>query len=507
MTVANAMILIDQTAVPVALPAIMDGFHVGSADVQWVLNCSLLPLAGLLVLGGRLGDLFGRRRIFVAGAALFAGASAIGGLAPDFPLLLAARVAQGVGGALMLPTSVAIVSATFPAEQRGRALGTMGGAAAVAGALGPTLGGVLTSAFSWRAVLLVNAPLVVVCIAAALRAVPEDAPRRDPGHVDLAGAALLCVALIGLCLGFTETQGEPWISVPVVLPLAAAVLAAALFVVRERIADPPLMSLALLRRHRNYLGATISQAVGGVAEIGLGVIFPLLLILNLGMTPAEAGLALIPTTVPMIIVSPLAGRWYDRSGGRPPLVTGYALLAVAGVALAVGASGGYLAILPGLLLYGVGLALILTTNDPVTLDNIDEADHGQASGVSATAEQGGGALGIALLYALFHTAYVDRLHEIVDASPLPDPSSGTYEALRANIEAAEETGLRVSHFDPSLVQYLYPAEAASEHGYELTFLAVSAIALIGLAAVALLVRRPPPTRSDPPTSAPTLPSR
>ena len=217
-------------------------------------------------------------------------------------------------------------------------------------------------------------------------------------------------------------------------------LAAALFVIRERIADPPLMSFALLRSHRNYLGATISQAVGGVAEIGLGVIFPLLLILNLGMTPAEAGLALIPTTVPMIIVSPLAGRWYDRSGGRAPLVTGYVLLAVAGVALALGASGGYLAILPGLLVYGVGLALILTTNDPVTLDSIDEADHGQASGVSATAEQGGGALGIALLYALFHAAYVDRLHTIVDSSPLPDPSSDTYAALRANIEAAEETG-------------------------------------------------------------------
>ena len=250
----------------------------------------------------------------------------------------------------------------------------------------------------------------MICIAVALRAVPADAPRRDPARVDLAGAVLLCIALIGVCLGFTETQGDPWLSVPVLLPLIAAALAAALFVIRERIADPPLMSLDLLRRKRNYLGATISQGIGGVAEIGLGVIFPLLLILNLEMTPAEAGLALIPTTLPMIVVSPLAGRWYDRSGGRPPLMTGYVLLAIAGVALALGASeGSYLAVLPGLLVYGIALALILTTNDPVTLDSIDEADHGQASGVSATAEQGGGALGIALLYALFHTAYVDRL--------------------------------------------------------------------------------------------------
>ena len=492
MTVANAMILVDQTAVPVALPAIMDDFGVGSADVQWVLNCSLLPLAGLLVLGGRLGDLLGRRRVFVTGAALFAGASALGGMAPEFPLLLAARVLQGVGGALMLPTSVAIVSAAFPAERRGRALGTLGGAAAVAGALGPTLGGALTSALSWRAVLLVNAPLAVICIAVALRAVPADAPRRDPARVDLAGAVLLCIALIGVCLGFTETQGDPWLSVPVLLPLIAAALAAALFVIRERIADPPLMSLDLLRRKRNYLGATISQGIGGVAEIGLGVIFPLLLILNLEMTPAEAGLALIPTTLPMIVVSPLAGRWYDRSGGRPPLMTGYVLLAVAGVALALGASeGSYLAVLPGLLVYGIALALILTTNDPVTLDSIDEADHGQASGVSATAEQGGGALGIALLYALFHTAYVDRLHATIDASPLQDPSDQTYVALREGIEAAEATGLRPEHFDPSLVRYLYPARDASVHGYELTFLAVTVVALIGLVAVTWLVRRPP----------------
>ena len=125
MTLANAMILVDQTAVPIALPDIMNGFHVGSQKVQWVLSCSLLPLAGLLVLGGKLGDLLGRRRVFLTGAIVFAGASAVGGIAPDFELLLMARVAQGVGGALMLPTSVAIVSAAFPPERRGRALGTI----------------------------------------------------------------------------------------------------------------------------------------------------------------------------------------------------------------------------------------------------------------------------------------------------------------------------------------------------------------------------------------------
>jgi MFS family permease len=154
MTLANAMILIDQTAVPLALPDIENGLHISSLAVQWVLNASLLPLAGLTVLGGRLADLRGRRKIFVIGSILFAGASALGGLAPTFTVLLTARVLQGVGGALMLPTTVAIVSSAFSQDRAGRALGMMGGIAAVAGALGPTVGGVLTAALSWRAVVL-----------------------------------------------------------------------------------------------------------------------------------------------------------------------------------------------------------------------------------------------------------------------------------------------------------------------------------------------------------------
>ena len=231
--------------------------------------------------------------------------------------------------------------------------------------------------------------------------------------------------------------------------------------------------------------------MAGLAEMGLGVIFPLLLILNLGMDPALAGLALIPTTLPMIIISPLAGRWYDRAGGRPPLVVGYAVLVLSGLVLAWGASDAdYVRMLPGLLLYGIGLALVLTVNDPVSLDTIPEDEQGQASGVSATAEQGFGAIGIAVLYALFHGAYVSRLHENVDTGPLQDLTNQQAEALRAGIMAAESTGLRPEHFDPSLVQYLFPAKTAAEHGYAITFIAVSVVAAIGLAAVAMLVRKP-----------------
>ncbi|MCB1250103.1 MAG: MFS transporter [Acidimicrobiales bacterium] len=501
MTAANAMILVDQTAVPLALPDIMQDFGVGSQNVQWVLNASLLMLAGLLVLGGRLGDLLGRRRVFLAGCLLFSGGSAVAGLAPAFEVLIAARVVQGVGGALMLPTSVALVSAAFGADRKGRALGTMGGVAAVAGALGPTIGGVLTTAVSWRAVFLVNVPLAVFCVLVTLRAVPADAPRTGRVHVDISGSALFCVALVSGVYGLSRTQATPFTDASVAVPLVAAAVAAALFVARERRAANPLLSFSLLRANRNYLGATLSQGLAGMAEMGLGIIFPLLLVLNLEMTPALAGLALIPTTLPMIVLAPVTGRWYDRSGGRRPLVVGFLALAASGVALAIGVylandpatapePRTYLALLPGFLLYGIGLALVLTANDPVSLDSIPEQDEGQASGVSATAEQGGGAVGIAIFYALFHTAYIGRLHDLLDGGTLAGLSAQQYAQLRSGLQAAEQTGLQPDHFDPTLLPYLGATYAASQHAYIVVFLAVSAVGVLGAVATGWLVRRP-----------------
>ena len=491
MTIANAMILVDQTAMPLTLPEIMHEYDIGATDVQWVLTASLLPLAGLLVLGGRLGDELGLRRVFLVGAVLFAGASAIGGLAPVFEMLLAARLVQGVGGALMLPCSVAIVSETFPEERRGRALGAMGGIAAIAGALGPTIGGVLTQAISWRAVLLVNTPLAIGCVLLTLRTVPGGAPRTgDARRIDVAGAVLLFVTLVTLVYGLAQVQTEPAGSLDVLAPVGVSILTALAFVTHERRAAVPLMSFRLLRRTPDYLGATISQGLAGIAEMGLGVLFPLLLILNLQMDPALAGLALIPTTVPMVVLAPLAGRWYDRVGGRAPLAAGFAVLAISGVALAIGVgANSYVAVLPGLLLYGIGLALVLTVNDPVSLDQVAPEDQGQASGVSATAEQGGGAIGIALLYALFHTAYVDRLYDIVNSEPLPDLDPRSAELLARSLQEAEQTGLRPDHFDPSVIQYLLPARDASDFGYGVAFVAVTIVALIGLVVALRLVRR------------------
>ena len=504
MTLANAMILVDQTAVPLALPDIASDFGISSALVQWVLTASLLPLAGLLVLGGKLGDLLGRRRIFMIGSIVFAGASAIGGFAPSFPILLIARVCQGAGGAMMLPATVAILSAAYDREQRGRALGLMGGIAATAGALGPTIGGTLTSLVSWRAVLLINLPLLVVTVWATLRSVPPDPPREERTPIDLIGATLIGVTLVGLVFGLAQSTLSGWAAPEVLLPLVAAVVAGVLFVLRERRIAAPLMDLHLLRANPNYLAATISQGLAGMAEMGLGLILPLVLVLNLQLDPALAGLALLATTVPMVLIAPLVGNWYDRAGGRPPLVVGFALLALSGVLLAMTMSqNALLPLLPGLIVYGIGLAVVLTVNDPVSIDTVPEHDHGEASGVSATAEQGGGAVGIALLYAILHVTYLQTLESGIAERGLPPLTDETGLELRAALEQAQQTGLRVDSFDPAVVQYVYVAETAADRGYVVAFLAVTVLSLIGLVACARLVRRPPPDEpADQPTDDP-----
>jgi MFS family permease len=346
--------------------------------------------------------------------------------------------------------------------------------------------------FSWRAVLLVNVPLAVFAVLAALRSVPPDPTSHEPRHVDLAGTVLLSIAIVGLVFGLTQSQPWGWTSPAVIIPLAASVAAAIAFVVIERRASSPLMSFGLLARHSNYLGATVSQFIAGMAEMGLALLFPLLLILNLGMPPGLAGLALIPTTIPMILIAPLAGRWYDRAGGRPPLVLGFALLALSGVLLALGVNKNtYGWILPGLLLFGVALAFVLTVNDPVSLDMVSTSEQGQASGVSATAEQFGGAVGIAGLYLAFHTSYIHSLTQSIARSPLPDLTAHHALRFKAELLAAEQTGLRPKHFAAQFTHYLPLARSASDHGYIVAVLTVSVLALIGLAFVARLVRRPP----------------
>jgi MFS family permease len=279
------MVLVDQTAVPLTLPAIMQHYDVGSQLVQWVLNASLVSLAALLVFGGQLGDLLGRRRVFVVGTIVFAAASACAAVAPTFHLLILCRAIQGAGGAAMLPATVALVSAAFTGGQRGIALGTMGGIAAVAGAAGPVIGGVLTGVFGWPAVFLVNVPVAAVAVVVTFVAIPPDTAPAQHARIDLAGAGLLAIMITAFIVGLTQSQNLGWTSPIVWGLLLLAIAAGGLFIVVERRRAQPLVDLQLFGKSPNYRTAVISQGLAGSAEMGLGVILPLLLILSFGMKP------------------------------------------------------------------------------------------------------------------------------------------------------------------------------------------------------------------------------
>jgi MFS family permease len=329
------------------------------------LTANILPLAAFMVLGGRLGDLFGLRRVFLTGAVLLAIATALASAAQSMVWIIAMRAAQGSAVALMMPTAVAITSAVWPKDRRGHALGILAGGSSFFAALGPVLGGVLT-AVSWRLVFLINVPLALAAIALTLAGTPElPADPANRRRLDWGGTGVFAVAIVALIYGLSRGQPDGWGNLSTVVPLAVSVVAfAAFYWLGQRVADP-LIDFRLFRR-LNFLASTLSQVIAGAIELALGYLLPFYLLLVVGVGPVTAGIALIPGTIPIILVGPLAGRMFDRLGGRVPLVAGFIVLALSGVALGGAATGdSAVGLIPGLLLQGAGLGIVLTVNDPV----------------------------------------------------------------------------------------------------------------------------------------------
>jgi EmrB/QacA subfamily drug resistance transporter len=489
MTLANSMILVDQTAVPLATPDVISGLHGSISESSWVLNANVLPLAALMVFGGRLGDLLGLRRVFLVGAVVFACSTAVAGAAQDMVMLIAARATQGVGAALMMPNSIAIVSAVFPRERRGSALGTLAGASAFFAALGPVLGGLLTD-IDWRLVFLINVPLAVVAILLTLSATPRLAAAATRRRIDYPGVVSFGLAIGALVFGLSQGPQEGWGSAQTVIPLIAGALLMAAFVVIELRVQDPLLEFRLFR-HLNFLAANISQLVAGAIELGLGFLMPFYLLLVIGVDPATAGIALIPATIPIILAGPLSGRAFDRMGGRVPLVAGYLTLAASGLALAAAASAESVGpLIPGLLLQGLGLGIVLTVNDPTGLTAVPERSRGQAAGMINTTEQFGGALGIAGLTAVelgyYKEVLFDRLRE-KGVNPTPEQ----VERFKEFILGAEQTGLRhAPGRDTPLIQAsVDDSVMAHVDGFELAFVVSALLAMTGALACLLLVRR------------------
>lgn len=489
MTLSSSMILVDQTAVPLATPDAIQDLGGGIDEGQWLLTANILPLAAFMVLGGRLGDVLGLRRVFLAGATIFVVATFMAGAAQDMTWMLAARVVQGFGAACMMPTAVAIVSSVAPDDRRGMALGVLAGGSAFFAALGPVLGGALTS-IDWRLVFWINVPLALAVVVLTLRATPPLRSRTDERvrDLDFAGMAALAVGAGGLVFSLAQISADPIGSAVVLFPLLAGVAGLIVFVAIELRVANPLLDLRLFR-HKNFLASNISQVLAGAIELGLGYLLPYLLLIVIGVDPLVAGIALIPATIPIILAGPLAGRAFDRIGGRLPLVIGFIVLAGSGVALAVGVSSESVpALIPGLVLQGIGLGIVLTVNDPTGLNAVPADAQGRAAGMINTSEQLGGALGIAVLLAVELGYYRHELADRLAARGIHPTDEQVFE-VKQFIERTTQEGRQQAPESKLVRSVVDDLVATHIDGFQLMFVCSSAIAVVGALACWILVRR------------------
>jgi EmrB/QacA subfamily drug resistance transporter len=407
----SGMAALDATVVGIALPAIGRDFHAGIAGLQWVVNAYTLTLAGLLLLGGTLGDSYGRRKVFVIGTVWFALASLLCGVAPNVEVLIAARALQGVGGALLTPGSLAILQASFAEDDRMAAIGAWSGLGGVATAIGPFLGGWLIDAVSWRLVFFINLPLAAVVIAIAARHVPES---KSPGPVprlDIRGALSISGALAGITYGLIAASADGWGSVSVLVPLGAGLLLLGVFVLVEAKEREPMLPLAVFRS-RQFSAANAVTFVVYAALGGLLFLVPTVLQVAHGYSPVAAGTALLPVTFIMLALSSRSGALAARIGPRLQMSVGPVVIAASLLLFArISDSGDYLtAVLPGAVVFGLGVAIMVA---PLTATALAAApaDHaGVASAVNNDVARAASLIAVAVLPALAGISGDSYLH-------------------------------------------------------------------------------------------------
>jgi EmrB/QacA subfamily drug resistance transporter len=479
MCFALFMIMLDNTVVNVALPSIQRSLNASTSSLEWTVNAYTLSFAVLLVTGGRLGDLFGRRAVFLAGVVIFALSSGAIGFSPSDTWLVGWRAVQGSGAALMMPATLSIITNAFPAEERGKAIGTWAGVSAMALAIGPVVGGFLVQSVSWQSIFFLNLPVAVGAIVIALFAVRESRDDTVERTVDVPGVLTLTLGLAALVLALVEGNEWHWGSTRELALFALAVLGLASFVIVELRRRAPMVDFRFFRS-RTFLGANIVAFIVSFAMLAMFFFLALYMQNIRDYTPLQAGVRFLPSTMMIIVIAPLAGRLADRVGPRP-LIT-FGLLAVSGSLFwqsHLTVSSNYAALLPGFVLMGIGMGFVMSPMSLAAMNAVDRTKAGVASGVLSMSRMVGGTFGVAVLGAMVSTLGRARIDQLLPALPSSE---------RAHLAGSLGSGgvlhgVPVGIVDASQSAFVY----ALQYGLRLG----AAVALLGsLLAWTLIARHP-----------------
>ncbi|MGB6053658.1 MAG: MFS transporter [Burkholderiaceae bacterium] len=472
---ASSMAFIDGTVVNVALPALQREFGTTAAQLQWVIEVYALFLAALLLLGGSAGDRFGRRRVFAVGVLLFTAASVWCSLVGSIGQMIWARAAQGVGGALLVPGSLALISASFPEEIRGKAIGTWSGWTAITAALGPVIGGFLIEHWSWRYAFVINLPLAAIVLPLTFRFIPESRSVHTAARLDWPGAAAASVGLGALVFGLIEASTTDWSDPRVVgaLLLAAATLGG--FVALERRHPAPLLPLTLFRS-RDFSGANLLTLLLYAALGGSLYFFPLNLIQVQGYSALAAGAALLPFILTMFMLSRWAGGLVDRYGAKPPLVVGPAIAALGFALFALPSVGGsyWVTFFPAVLVLGLGMTVSVAPLTTTVMNAVDGSQAGTASGVNNAVSRVAALLAIAGFGIIMSLSFRHVLAPALAAAGLP---SALLEQVVAQQDRLAAIGIPDAASQRSAAAIRAAVGAAFVSGFRWVMLLSAALAL------------------------------
>jgi EmrB/QacA subfamily drug resistance transporter len=486
MCFALFMIMLDNTVVNVALPSIQRDLGASISGLEWTVNAYTLSFAVVLVTGGRLGDIFGRRRAFLFGVATFAASSALIGFAQSDAWLVGWRAVQGIGAAFMMPATLSIISNAFPPQERGKAIGTWAGVSAMALAIGPVVGGFLVENVSWQSIFFLNLPVAAAAIVVTLWAAHESRDETAARTVDLPGVLTVSLGLGAIVLALVEGNSWGWGSARIVGLLAGGLVALAGFAVVERRTAIPMVDFSFFRS-RSFFGANVVAFIVSFAMLAMFFFLALYMQNVKGYSPLQAGVRFLPATAVIIVMGPLSGRLSDRIGPRIPMTAG--LVAVAGSLfwqghLAVDTPYGRLA--GAFVLMGVGMGLVMSPMSTAAMNAVDQTKAGVASGILSMSRMVGGTFGVAVLGALVTAVGRSKLDQL-----LPDVPAATRAHLAESLGSGGVVSGGAAVADAGQQAFVSALNTGLRLG--------AAVALVGaVVAWALIAERPQPAAAPVP---------